>query len=197
MNPSQAMNSRRGGFTIDHARRNRSGMAFLFRRPAPINFGQILRILGNGPRPEIARPTPRLAKTMPLKAYFYRLISCLEKQAIGSHAAWSDFHGCKQEFPQARRSVREGFLLFDADVCCSRRQTQRGWMLCLPVLNALARVASVIGAKTAHWVSTFARVVEDTGSSTMANPCPLLSLPSCRRGGRHNEAINIRLPVVG
>jgi hypothetical protein len=70
-------------------------------------------------------------------------------------------------------------------------------MPCLPVLNALARVASVIGAKTAHWVSTFAQVVEDTGSSTMVNPCPLLSLPSCRRGGRRNEAINIQLPVVG
>jgi hypothetical protein len=70
-------------------------------------------------------------------------------------------------------------------------------MPCLPVLNALARVASVIGAKTAHWVSTFARVVEDIGSSTMASPCPLLSLPNCRRGGRHNEAINALLPVVG
>jgi hypothetical protein len=67
---------------------------------------------------------------------------------------------------------------------------QRGWMPCLPVLNALARVASVIGAKMAHWVSTFARVVEDTGSSTMANHCPLLNLPSCRRGWRHNEAID-------
>jgi hypothetical protein len=63
--------------------------------------------------------------------------------------------------------------------------------------QCFGRVASVIGAKMAHWVSTFARVVEDTGSSTMANHCPLLILPSCRRGRRHNEAIDIRLLAVG